>query len=100
MEHVASRIRGIRKQVVQLIEQLNLSQKKLNQLHESHEQLAVENSSLKSRIVQLEEELKTLKLAQALKGSGDQGTQELKLQINTYIRDIDRCLAMLNRDNK
>lgn len=98
MDEILKKLQGLKKQMNRgVLHHADLLRKNAEGAA-ANEQLKVENSLLKERVQLLEEELKTLKLAQALKGSDDQGTQQLKQQINTYIREIDRCLAMLNRD--
>ena len=85
---------------------------KIKNLIHLHVSLKAENSALKSdyqqltetirkqqeHIRQLEEGNKALKLAQAL--LADSGTEDaagLKGKINEMIRDIDKCLALLNK---
>ena len=46
--------------------------------------------------IELEEKIKVIKLAQHLSGS-DQNTRDIKLKINEYIREIDKCLGLINR---
>jgi len=96
---------------------MNLNQSQLDQLKlkvekliNLHEQLVKENQQLKliqsqlteeikrshHQIADLEEKNKLIKMAQAVSGT-DQNTRELKLKINEYIREIDKCLAMINR---
>ncbi len=77
-----------------------------------HQQTVIENkklvelnNSLNSKIEgqnkklhQLDEQLNTAKLAQAIKGVDEtEGNTALKKNIDQYISEIDRCLAMLNR---
>ena len=76
-----------------------------------HQQTVIENkklvelnNSLNSKIEdqnkklhQLDEQLNTAKLAQAIKEVDETGNSELKKNINQYILEIDRCLAKLNR---
>ena len=87
--------------------QLKLKVEKLINLHT---QLVKENQQLKLIQTQLTEEIKRshqqvadlveknklIKMAQAVSGT-DQNTRDLKLKINEYIREIDRCLALINR---
>lgn len=63
-----------------------------------HQQTMVEKQALENEIRGLKEQLKTLKLAQAIHGDNDQSTREMKVQINQYIREIDKCLLLINKD--
>jgi cell division protein FtsL len=91
-----------------VIDKLNEVVEKLNILLNRYEKLKVENLSLQEEktelkekidkqnitLKNLEEKVKTLQIA---KGEMDQGEkQSLKLKINEYIREIDRCIALLN----
>jgi hypothetical protein len=83
---------------------------KVEKLINLHTQLAKENQQLKliqsqlaedlkrshQQVTELEEKNKLIKMAQAVSGT-DQNTRDLKLKINEYIREIDRCLALINR---
>lgn len=53
----------------------------------------------KNKINELENQNKLIKLAQVINsGSGsDQNSRNLKLKINEYIREIDKCIALLNK---
>ncbi len=73
------------------------------QLGKQNQQLQLLNNQLiqkgqrqDDRISELEEKIKVIKLAQQLSGS-DQNTRDIKLKINEYIREIDKCLGLINR---
>lgn len=84
---------------------------KVEKLINLHEQLVEENQLLQSKaklltqtidqqgqqLAVLEEKNKVIKLANALSGGTDQNTRDIKLKINEYIREIDKCLALINR---
>lgn len=65
---------------------------------EKIQHLLVEKQSLESELLQSREQVKTIKLAQAIKGTDDQSTHALKIQINRYLREIDQCLNLINKD--
>lgn len=69
----------------------------------SNEKLNAENTSLDDKLREQEEEIKelkqqnnTLKLAKAFTAEGEE-SQDAKLQINRIVREIDKCIALLNR---
>ncbi len=66
------------------------------QLKIQQEQLKSQIHSQQQQISELEEKNRVIRLAQMVSGS-DQNTREIKLKINEYIREIDRCLALINR---
>ena len=92
------------------LEQLKELKIKVEKLINLHEQLVKENRQLQvfnnqliqknqrqeTQIIELEEKIKVIKLAQQLSGS-DQNTRDIKLKINEYIREIDKCLGLINR---
>ena len=54
--------------------------------------------SQQEQIRQLEEENKALKIARSLNSDQQDGDlPEMKAKINEMIRDIDKCLALLNK---
>ena len=94
MEALVNRINSI-------VNNLNLLFDKYDQLKHENDSLKKENSELKDRIEkqnvildQLGEKVKTLQIARGEAGGGDR--KDLKLKINEYIREIDKCIAMLN----
>lgn len=63
-----------------------------------NEQLTITINKQKEHILQLEEGNKALKLAQALLNNSEtEDSAGLKGKINEMIRDIDKCLAILNK---
>jgi hypothetical protein len=91
-------IKDLQQQVKKVLDHYRVMEKENAQLKMLHQQLEVEKLSAMNEAETLREQLKTVKLAQALSGAGDQDQRQLKLQINSYIREIDRCLALLNKD--
>jgi paraquat-inducible protein B len=95
--------------IIRQLQELQLQMKGAIDVHEGlkaelvkqqllHQQLTVEKQTVEKEVEALKEQLKTLKLAQALAGTSDQDTRALKQQINGYIREIDKCLTLLNRN--
>ena len=80
------------------LERHNTLKRHLKAEIEKHQQLSVEKQKIEEEVKDLKEQVKTIKLAQAINGSDDQSTRELKNQINRYIREIDKCLNLINRD--
>ena len=75
---------------------------RLKQLQTDNERLTLQNQSLQEQITEqknltkhLEENNKSVKLAETMSQTmGDQS--ELKKQIDSYIKEIDRCIALLS----
>ena len=99
MDEIVQQLTFLRKQLQQGLNEHTRVKKELASLQHIHQQSQVEKQQLLTDIEHLKEQLKTIKLAQALSGTSDQDTRSLKLQINGYLREIDKCLALLNRDS-
>jgi chromosome segregation ATPase len=91
-------------------EELTLLNKKLEELFERYNNLRTKNKELKTenelikqnlqerdeKIRQLETKYERVKLSGALLGEGENAV-EAKKKINELVREIDRCVALLNR---
>lgn len=85
-------------------------QSKIEKIAQLHERVKDENFKLiaekedllkaieskKNMINNLEERTKILKLAKSLSGVNE-SSLDTKLKINDLVREIDRCIALLNR---
>ncbi|MGR6087043.1 MAG: hypothetical protein ACU4F9_02615 [Arcticibacter sp.] len=69
---------------------------KLQKLEQINLELNNELDTLRKDNESLREANQVLRMAKAVSGE-DQNTRDLKLRINDYIREIDRCLALINR---
>ena len=91
-ENLIERHRSLLIKVSKLEMQLEKQNQQYQQTYVDKEQLNSENKALK-------EQIKTIKLAQSLStGGSDQPFRQGKTTINEYIREIDKCLALLNRE--
>lgn len=78
-----------------ILDKINLLAERYISAKEENEKLAKENSYVKEKLIQLEKEMKVLKLAKSISIT-DSNPEETKKKINEYIREIDKCIAMLN----
>jgi len=90
--------------------ELTLLNKKLEELFERYNGLRTKNKELKNendtleryieerdkKIKDLENKYERIKISGALMGEG-KGAFEAKQKINELVREIDRCVALLNR---
>ena len=97
MERGISAINEIREYVKGL-------QKSINGYRENEEKMASqlkildeEKRNLQNEINQLQEQVKLLKLAKQLEGNSVKDTKEVKLKINEMVREIDKCIALMNK---
>jgi chromosome segregation ATPase len=75
----------------------------INRQHEDYKQLKKRNEDLNSKIQQkellikeLEEKNKKLKLAKSFLAESEDA-HDAKIKINRLVREIDRCIALLNK---
>lgn len=91
------------------LEAVHLLENKLNKLLSNYEFLKEENQVLLQNNAKLhvllqekeqqievrKEEYKLLKVAKTIEGSNE-NTRETKLKINALVREIDKCITLLN----
>ncbi len=92
-----------------VVSSLHSKVEKIMHLHKSSEddliKLMNENNELKAvinhqqeQIANLEEKHKVMKIASSLSGAvSDEKTTGMKLKINELVREIDNCIALLNK---
>ena len=97
MSSYASRLIVIQQQVEQLLEENARLKNDKNDLNSVNLALSKELEAKKQEAEDLTQKLQTLKLAKSISGDEKpQETTELKRKINDYIKEIDRCIALLN----
>jgi len=89
--------------VDELKQKIQLLAAKLEEQKITNSRLTSENNELITKIKDKETELdvlkhqnNTLRLSKAIVAESEE-SQEAKLQINKIVREIDRCIALLNR---
>lgn len=84
--------------------------RKLKQLVEQYEALQAENAALKSAVDELKEDKRELssqvddlntalqqaRMGSSLRGDNDDATEETKATLAELVREIDKCIALLN----
>ncbi|MEI6435093.1 MAG: hypothetical protein WCP32_09630 [Bacteroidota bacterium] len=72
----------------------HILRKESQTLDKEIQRLKTENLKLKENIKQLEEKIKILRLSKTLETK--EGNVEAKLKINELVREIDKCIGLLN----
>ena len=70
---------------------------KNTQLEKELAQIKDDKKNLLNEIDSLNEKIKMLKLAKKIEGSGETKNKDLKLMINEMVREIDKCIALINK---
>jgi predicted nuclease with TOPRIM domain len=88
-------IEGIRQKVQSVKTRLQEQMEENDQLRKQFEDLQTELQQKKSLIDELEQKNQKLSLVKGIVANGD--NQDAKIQINRIVREIDKCIALLNR---
>lgn len=98
MNSLTIQIDNLKSQIKSAVEQHRKLQKEFQKIDLQNQQLQVDKDVAINEAEAIKEQMKTIKLAQALSVPDKKDTRELKIQINNYLREIDRCLSLLNKD--
>tara|TARA_B100000424_G_scaffold262522_1_gene248631 strand:- start:510 stop:803 length:294 start_codon:yes stop_codon:yes gene_type:complete len=97
MERGISAINEIREYVKGLQKSINGYRENEEKMASQLKKLDEEKTNLQNEINQLQEQVKLLKLAKQLEGDSVKDTKEVKLKINEMVREIDKCIALMNK---
>ncbi len=86
----------LKSRVEELIKRYVNLRGKINDLKGENESLKVKLQNSNEKIKELEVKYERIKLSGALLGGGENAF-EAKRKINDLVREIDRCVALLNR---
>jgi predicted RNase H-like nuclease (RuvC/YqgF family) len=94
MEDYSILIAGVEFKVRQLIEVSRKQSTELQKMKHLIESLQNENDSLQKQLSEAISKNNTEAIAKAIENAKD--SKKIKLMINDYIREIDKCIAYLN----
>ena len=94
MKDISDLVSGIRKKAERLIEKQSLLKEKNETLSNEIEKIKLELTEKNQQISDLNDRVKLLKIAGSV---GGESTKEVKLKINEMVREIDKCIAQINR---
>ena len=95
MKELGSSIESLAKRTAALIAAYNAQVDSVVSLTTENGKLAGKIDELNAEIERLNEENKVLKMASAIKGD-EENVTESKRRISQLVREIDRCIALLN----
>ena len=96
MSKVKPVVDEIEGKVDQLNNRLILSKEEILTLKKTIGELSNQLDLSQQKIESLKEENEKLKVAGALVGEEKESTKDVKLKINELVREIDKCIALLN----
>jgi hypothetical protein len=86
------------KSKIKTIIDLYENQKNINkELENNNRELKEKLILLENKVGDVEEKYENLRLARALISPDEEGTHEAKIKVNRIVREIDKCIALLNR---
>lgn len=88
-------VSSLQSKVEKLVIQHKKATEELKQLKEENSFLRKTMTQEKVKTKELEENFKVVKLAKSIKADGGKST-DIKLKINELVREIDKCIALLN----
>ena len=89
-------IKSIQKKLVLLNDKQNRLEVENKQLLNQIAAIELRNIELQKKMEEKEENFKTLRLARKMAGDNTD-TQGVKRQINELVKEIDKCVTLLNR---
>jgi len=95
MSEILTKLGELEKQLKAHMNDRSESQRSSDSAMERTQQLEAELSKKDDRITELEEGLKVLKTAGSIQGNGAD-VAEAKGRISEMVREIDKCIALLN----
>jgi hemerythrin-like domain-containing protein len=97
MSEGISAVKDIRNFVLNLQNNVDQSKEENLLLNDKINSLNSEKQELVEITNQLKEQIKMLKLAKQIDGDEVKENKDVKLMINEMVREIDKCIALLNK---
>jgi hypothetical protein len=83
---------------IQKIIELYENQKNINiELENNNRELKEKLILLENKVSDVEIKYDNLKLARAIVSPEEEGSHEARIKVNRIVREIDKCIALLNR---
>ncbi len=94
MKDISILVSGVKKKAGKLIEKHTLFVEKNDKLSKEIVKIKEELTKKNQQVLELNDKVKLLKIAGSVDG---ESTKEVKLKINEMVREIDKCIAQINR---
>ena len=98
MNNTVQPIKILEEKIIVLLNKLKENHLDLVKFKDLQTSLVQENKILKDKILKLEDDNKSLKVANNLLGS-NQGKSQTKTKINNLIKEVDYCIQQLSEMN-
>ena len=98
MNNTIQPIKILEEKIIILLNKLKENHLDLVKFKDLQTSLVQENKTLKDKILKLEDDNKSLKVANNLLGSSE-GNSQTKTKINSLIKEVDYCIQQLSEMN-
>jgi len=98
MNKINQPIKILEEKIILLLNRLKENHLELVKSKDLQSSLVLENKILKEKILKLEDDNKSLKVANNLLGSSE-GNSQTKTKINSLIKEVDYCIQQLSEMN-
>lgn len=88
---------SLRLRIKTMISRYEEQKKQNNALREKNLELTERVSQLENTIEELNKKYENLKIAKVLSSIPGEDVHDTKIQVNRIVREIDKCIALLNR---
>ena len=95
MNQDTSKMIVLEEKIIGLLNKLKENHLNINKYKDSNESLTDQNKILKKKLINLEKENKSLKIANNLLGSKDDKSYA-KIKISNLIKEVDQCIQHLS----
>jgi len=90
-------VENIEKKVSKLIQLYQSVEKKKEEILTENDKLQSDLSDKDETINKLKEKIKLLRITKSVSAQDDDKNKESRQKINEYVREIDKCIALLNK---
>lgn len=94
MKDLSLQVSSIKAKAEKLVEKYQLLEEENEVLSVKMENIKQELEEKSQQVLELNNKIKLLKIAKNVDG---ESTKEVKLKINEMVREIDKCIAQINR---
>ena len=88
---------GLRNKIKKLITLYEENKTKNQTLELKNKELAERVFLLERKLAETEKKYNNIKLGKTILASGDNNSHEARIKVNRIVREIDKCIALLNR---
>ncbi|MCB9195571.1 MAG: hypothetical protein H6600_01030 [Flavobacteriales bacterium] len=97
MDFSHSIVNSLNQQIQGIVSERNNLRQEVLILQERIAELELDVAKERNSLVEVEQKYKVLKLAKSLDGDKQDESRDLKLKINEMVRELDKCIALLNK---